>query len=118
MEKNDNIIEIVSYTKMFKGVTVLKDINLNIRRGKCYGIVGRNGSGKTLIFKAICGFIRPTSGYVMVNGLKVGYDIDFPDNVGALIEQPGFLPNYSAFDNLKFLANIKIDLVIKRLKKY
>ncbi len=117
MEKNDNIIEIVSYTKMFKGVTVLKDINLNIRRGKCYGIVGRNGSGKTLIFKAICGFIRPTSGYVMVNGLKVGYDIDFPDNVGALIEQPGFLPNYSAFDNLKFLANIKNRISNKEIEE-
>ncbi|MDU5105135.1 ATP-binding cassette domain-containing protein [Clostridium sp.] len=102
---------------MFKGVTVLKDINLNIRRGKCYGIVGRNGSGKTLIFKAICGFIRPTSGYVMVNGLKVGYDIDFPDNVGALIEQPGFLPNYSAFDNLKFLANIKNRISNKEIEE-
>lgn len=101
-----NIIEIVNYTKSFKGNIVLNDINLNIERGKCYGIVGRNGSGKTLIFKAICGFIRPTSGYVIVNGEKIGTDVDFPNNVGALIESPGFLPNYSAFENLKFLADI------------
>ncbi|MPL95460.1 putative ABC transporter ATP-binding protein YxlF [bioreactor metagenome] len=117
MNKNDNVIKIVNYTKVFKGTTVLKDINLNIIRGKCYGIVGRNGSGKTLIFKSICGFIRPTSGYIMVNGLKIGFDVDFPDNVGALIEQPGFLPNYSAFDNLKFLANIKNKIGNKEIEK-
>jgi ABC-2 type transport system ATP-binding protein len=117
LNKNDNVIKIVNYTKVFKGTTVLKDINLNIIRGKCYGIVGRNGSGKTLIFKSICGFIRPTSGYIMVNGLKIGFDVDFPDNVGALIEQPGFLPNYSAFDNLKFLANIKNKIGNKEIEK-
>ncbi|SFU84123.1 ABC-2 type transport system ATP-binding protein [Clostridium sp. DSM 8431] len=107
----ENIIEIVDYTKSFKGTTILNKINLNVKKGKTYGIIGRNGSGKTLIFKAICGFIRPTSGYVKVKGQKIGSDVDFPDNVGALIEQPGFLPNYSAFDNLKFLAQInnKID---------
>ncbi|AYE34456.1 ABC transporter ATP-binding protein [Clostridium septicum] len=114
---NDNVIEIVNYTKIFKGTTVLKNINLNIIRGKCYGIVGRNGSGKTLIFKSICGFIRPTSGYVMVNGLKIGFDVDFPDDVGALIEQPGFLPNYNAFDNLKFLANIRNKIGNKEIEK-
>lgn len=114
---NDNVIEIVNYTKIFKGTTVLKNINLNIIRGKCYGIVGRNGSGKTLIFKSICGFIRPTSGYVMVNGLKIGFDVDFPDDVGALIEQPGFLPNYNAFDNLKFLANIRNEIGNKEIEK-
>ena len=114
---NDNVIEIVNYTKIFKGTTVLKNINLNIIRGKCYGIVGRNGSGKTLIFKSICGFIRPTSGYVMVNGLKIGFDVDFPDDVGALIEQPGFLPNYNAFDNLKFLANIRNKICNKEIEK-
>jgi ABC-2 type transport system ATP-binding protein len=125
LNKNDNVIEIVNYTKAFKGTTVLKDINLNVKRGKCYGIVGRNGSGKTLVFKSICGFIRPTSGYIMVNGLKIGSDVDFPDNVGALIEQPGFLPNYSAFDNLKFLANInnkignqEIEEVLKFVELY
>lgn len=114
---NDNVIEIVNYTKIFKGTTVLKNINLNIIRGKCYGIVGRNGSGKTLIFKSICGFIRPTSGYVMVNGLKIGFDVDFPDDVGALIEQPGFLPNYNAFDNLKFLAKIRNKIGNEEIEK-
>ncbi|ATD53856.1 ABC transporter ATP-binding protein [Clostridium chauvoei] len=114
---NDNVIEIVNYTKIFKGTTVLKNINLNIIRGKCYGIVGRNGSGKTLILKSICGFIKPTSGYVMVNGLKIGFDVDFPDDVGALIEQPGFLPNYNAFDNLKFLAKIRNKIGNEEIEK-
>ncbi|QBJ74259.1 multidrug ABC transporter ATP-binding protein [Clostridium chauvoei] len=114
---NDNVIEIVNYTKIFKGTTVLKNINLNIIRGKCYRIVGRNGSGKTLILKSICGFIKPTSGYVMVNGLKIGFDVDFPDDVGALIEQPGFLPNYNAFDNLKFLAKIRNKIGNEEIEK-
>lgn len=114
---NDNVIEIVNYKKIFKGTTVLKNINLNIIRGKCYGIVGRNGSGKTLILKSICGFIKPTSGYVMVNGLKIGFDVDFPDDVGALIEQPGFLPNYNAFDNLKFLAKIRNKIGNEEIEK-
>lgn len=117
MKENNDVIEIVNYTKVFKNTVVLKDINLNIQKGKCYGIVGRNGSGKTLIFKAICGFIRPTSGYILVNGLKVGVDVDFPSNVGALIEQPGFLPNYNAFDNLKFLTDINKKIGEKEIEK-
>lgn len=84
----------------------MKDINLSIKKGNCYGFVGTNGSGKTLLFKAICGFIKPTSGYIAVEGKKIGSEVDFPENVGVLIEQPGFLPNYNAFENLKFLASI------------
>ncbi|MFT8312863.1 MAG: ATP-binding cassette domain-containing protein [Clostridium sp.] len=106
MESTKNVIEIVNLTKRYKDVNVLNNINLNIKKGKCYGLIGRNGSGKSLLFKAICGFIRPTSGYVNVNGKKVGSDVDFPENIGVLIEHPGFLPEYTAFENLKFLASI------------
>lgn len=106
MEFNDNIIEIIGFSKKFKNNVILEDINLKIKRGKCYGFIGENGSGKTLIFKAICGFIRPSSGYITVKGKKVGSEVDFPEDVGVLIEQPGFLPNYSAYENLEFLANI------------
>ncbi|WP_368489778.1 ABC transporter ATP-binding protein [Clostridium sp. BJN0013] len=104
--ENNNIIEIVNFTKKFKNNVILKNINLSIKKGKCYGFVGLNGSGKTLIFKAICGFIKPTSGHIIVSGKKIGSEVDFPENVGVLIEQPGFLPNYSAFENLQFLAGI------------
>lgn len=117
MDKDNTIIEIVNFTKSFKDKTVLQNINLSIKKGKCYGIVGRNGSGKTLIFKAICGFIKATSGYIKVNGLKIGSDIDYPDNVGVLIEQPGFLGNYSAFENLKFLASINNIINEDEIKK-
>jgi ABC-2 type transport system ATP-binding protein len=106
MEDANNVIEIINLVKEYKGTRVLNDINLNVKKGKCYGFVGRNGSGKSLLFKAICGFIQPTSGYINVNGKKIGVDIDFPENVGVLIEHPGFLPHYTAFENLKFLADI------------
>ena len=65
--------------------------------GKIYGLVGRNGSGKTVLMKMILGFIKPTSGTIKVNGEQVGKEIDIPDDIGAIIETPGFLPEYSAF---------------------
>lgn len=100
------IIEISNFSKKYKDRIVLKDINLKIQKGKCYGFVGINGSGKTILFKAICGLINPSSGYIKVDGKEIGNEVDFPENVGMLIEEPGFLPNYSAFENLKFLADI------------
>ncbi|QAA35227.1 ABC transporter ATP-binding protein [Clostridium manihotivorum] len=102
----NNIIKFDNYTKKFHNETVLNNITLSIEEGKCYGFVGRNGSGKSLLFKALCGFIRASSGDVYVNGMKIGTEIDFPENTGILIESPGFLPSYSALDNLKFLASI------------
>lgn len=116
MEQNDYVIEIVNFTKKFKNQVILKNVNLNIKKGKCYGFVGTNGSGKTLLFKAICGFIQPTTGYVTVKGKKIGSEVDFPENVGVLIEQPGFLPNYSAYENLKFLASITNKISDKQIE--
>lgn len=92
MNSTDNIIEIVNLTKQYKNKIVLNNINLNIKKGKSYGFIGINGSGKSLLFKIICGFVRPTSGYINVNGKKIGIDTDFPENIGVLIEHPGFLP--------------------------
>ena len=85
---------------------MLDNINLEFERGKIYGLVGRNGSGKTMLMKAICGFIFPTSGKVFVRGKEVGADVDIPHNIGVIIEQPGFLPSYSAYKNLIFLSKI------------
>lgn len=112
-------IEIKNVTKEIRGNLVLDNINLNLDRGKIYGIKGKNGSGKTMLFRAICGFIK-TDGTIMVNGKQIGKDGSYPENVGVLLENPGFLPNYSGFKNLKYLAEInnKIsDDIIKDILK-
>ncbi|MEQ8154650.1 MAG: ATP-binding cassette domain-containing protein [Clostridiaceae bacterium] len=103
---DNNIIEIKNYSKRIKEYLILNHINLNIQKGKCYGFIGRNGSGKSMLFKAICGLIKSTKGYIKVNNKIVGKEVDFPDNVGMLIEYPGFLYDYSGFNNLKYLAAI------------
>ncbi|WP_415338071.1 ABC transporter ATP-binding protein (plasmid) [Clostridium perfringens] len=107
MMKNETIISFNNYTKSFKNEVVLNKVNLEFKKGGFYGIIGKNGSGKSILFKAICGFLKPTEGYVVVNGKKIGIDVDFPDKLGAMIEKPGFLPNYSGFENLKYLAEIQ-----------
>ena len=94
------VIQVTDLVKSFGKETVLHHINVNFASGKIHGIIVRNGSGKTMLMKCICGFIPVTSGKV------IGKDVDIPDNIGAIIETPGFLPEYSAYRNLKFLADI------------
>lgn len=101
------IIDFENYRKEIKGMNILDNINLKIKEGKIYGFIGRNGSGKSMLFKAICGLIKPTAGFVKVNGKVIGKDQDFPENIGILIENPGFLEHISGFDNLKYLASIQ-----------
>lgn len=103
----ENVIEVSDVCKSFKGVKVLNNINMNVEKGIICGLIGRNGSGKTLLMKTICGFLSPDSGSIIVNGKYIGKDIDFPDNVGIIIETPGFMPYMSGFNNLKNLASIK-----------
>ncbi|MDE6728866.1 MAG: ATP-binding cassette domain-containing protein [Oscillospiraceae bacterium] len=86
---------------------ILKDINIYFERGKIHGLIGRNGSGKTMLMKCICGFVRPTSGEIFVDGKRIGKDCDFPDSTGIIIETPGFIPYYSGFKNLKLLADLR-----------
>ncbi len=100
-------IEVSHYTKVIKGVTVLDDVNLAFEPGTCYGLRGKNGSGKTMLLRAIAGLLFPTSGGVFVNGKKLGKDIDFPASVGLLIETPSFLPRYTGFKNLQLLAGLR-----------
>lgn len=102
-----NIIEINNLSKSFKDANILRNINFSVEKGKIVGIIGRNGSGKTVLFKCICGLNRPTKGTVKINNREIGKDIDVPDRIGVIIENPGFIPNYNAFKNLKFLAMIK-----------
>ncbi len=89
-----------------KNQVILNNISVDFENGKIHGLIGRNGSGKTMLMKCICGFVRPTSGSVTVEGKQIGKDCDFPDSVGIIIETPGFIPNYSGFRNLKMLADL------------
>lgn len=85
---------------------ILTDINVEFEKGKIHGLIGRNGSGKTMLMKCICGFVRPTKGYVIFAGKRIGKDTDFPENAGIIIETPGFIPYYSGYRNLKILAGL------------
>ena len=100
-------IEIKDYVKELSGNTVLNHISLTFESGKIYGLSGKNGSGKTMLMRAICGLIRPTEGYVSIDGQIIGKDISFPPSVGVLIESPSFISYYSGFKNLQLLASIK-----------
>ncbi|RYL87308.1 ABC transporter ATP-binding protein [Sporolactobacillus sp. THM19-2] len=94
-------------SKRIKNERVLKDIDLSLERGYIYGFRGKNGSGKTMLFRALCGLILPTEGTVEVGEVVLGKDVSFPPSVGVLIEYPGFLNGYTGFKNLKMLAGIK-----------
>lgn len=102
-----SIITVNNLNKTFKDQIALKDVNVDFERGKIHGIIGRNGSGKTVLMKCICGLMSPTSGEIKVCGKRVGKDVDFPPEIGFIIETPGFLPNYSALKNLIYLASIR-----------
>lgn len=107
----DIAISVQHVYKDFKGEQVLCDVHHDFESGKIHGIVGNNGSGKTVLMKCICGFLFPSSGKVLVDYEQVGKDMDFPPNLGLIIETPGFLPNLSGMKNLEILASLngKID---------
>lgn len=102
-----NGIKVQHVYKSFGKEHVLTDVNLEIAPGEIYGVVGNNGSGKTVLMKCICGFLKPDKGHIYVNGQEIGRDVDFPDSLGVIIETPGFLPNLTGYKNLKILADIK-----------
>ena len=103
----EKLIQIKNLTKCFGETKVLDKINVNFDRGHIYGIIGRNGSGKSMLMKCICGLVVPTSGEIIIDNKKLGTDIDLPENLAGIIEEPGFLENYSAYKNLQFLSMIK-----------
>ena len=103
----ETCIEVQNVVKRFRDQVVLKNVSISFEKGKIHGIVGRNGSGKTVRFKCICGLMHPEECVILVNGKRVGRDVDMPEDIGAIIEAPGFLPNYSGYKNLRFLANIR-----------
>ena len=99
-------IEVEKLCKTINKSIVLEDINLDMSSGKVYGFQGINGSGKTMLMRALIGLIRPTSGKVCIDGKELGKDIDFPESIGFLLENPAFLDMYSGEDNLKLLAKV------------
>ena len=101
---DDIAIRVEGVYKRFGTDTVLKDVSRSFERGRIHGIVGNNGSGKTVLMKCICGFLIPDGGSITVNGERVGVDVDFPRDMGLIIETPGFLPNVTGMKNLEILA--------------
>lgn len=102
----NNAIEITQLNKSFGQEQVLQNVSLSLGQGQIHGIIGRNGSGKTVLMKCICGFLRPTSGQARVFGKVIGHDCDFAPDTGMLIETPGFLPHETGLNNLLWLARL------------
>ena len=118
-------ISIEHVTKKIKDATVLKDICLEMKGGTVYGLQGKNGSGKTMLMRAISGLIRPTSGRIVINGEQLHKNISIPRSIGLLLENPSLLPEYDAFQNLKLLAKMQggvpeeeIRQLIRDVEKY
>ena len=104
---NENIaISVQNVSKSFGQERVLKSVSRYFEKRKIHGIVGNNGSGKTVLMKCICGFLIPDGGSITVNGERVGVDVDFPRDMGLIIETPGFLPNVTGIKNLEILASL------------
>lgn len=100
-------IEICNYSKKIRGAMVLSNINLTLESGNIYGFRGTNGSGKTMLMRAIAGLILPTTGKIVIDGKEIGKDISFPESMGLLLEYPSFVNSYSGLKNLEMIASIK-----------
>lgn len=101
------MVEIKNYCKSIKSRTILNNVSYNFEYGKIYGIYGHNGSGKTMLLRAIAGLLVPDSGSVVIDGKVLHKDMSFPPSIGIVIENMNLLPQYNAFDNLKILGKIK-----------
>ena len=101
------MIRVVHLSKKIHGALILNNINLEMEGGDIYGLQGANGSGKTMLMRALCGLIQPTDGRVIIDGKVLGKDQDFPSSVGLLLENPAFLSGYTGKENLMILAKLK-----------
>ncbi len=100
-------IEVKNLNKSFNKIEVLKDINITFESGNIYGLIGRNGSGKSVFLKLLCGFYKPTSGKILYDGIDISGNNTFPKDTRALIEKPCFLPDLTGLENLILLADIQ-----------
>ena len=113
---SDIAISVSCISKYFDKECVLKNVTRDFEKGKIHGIVGNNGSGKTVLMKCICGFLIPDEGKVVVAGKHIGKDVDFPGDLGVIIETPGFLPNISGRKNLEILASLNKKIGAKEIE--
>ena len=111
-------IIINNVNKTIKGIEILKNVSLEMKSGKIYGLQGVNGSGKTMLMRAICGLIRTDNGEIKINDKIIGKDLEFPESVGVLIEKPGLIDNYTAMQNLKLLADIRKKTTDQELREF
>lgn len=100
-------VEVITLNKIIRKASVLSNINLTLEGGNIYGLYGKNGCGKTMLLRALAGLIIPTEGHVVIDGKILRRDIDFPESIGVMIENPWFFPQYTGFENLRLLARIQ-----------
>lgn len=100
-------IDVINLSKKFKNISVLNNINLTMESGNIYGLYGKNGSGKSVFLKLICGFYFPTTGKILFDGKELNKELDYPPSLRALIEKPSFFPDLTGLENLKLLADIQ-----------
>lgn len=105
------VIKVDHVSMVFGDEQVLNDVSWEFEEGRIYGIVGNNGSGKTVLMKCICGFLIPTRGKIFVDYKQIGKDVDFPEDIGLIIETPGFLPGLTGLKNLEILASLRKKVV-------
>lgn len=110
------MIKVENVNVAFGKKQILKDINVSFEKGKIHGLIGRNGSGKTMLMKCICGFIKPSTGEIYVDGKMIGKDVDFVPDAGIIIETPGFVPFYSGYQNLQILAGLNREIGRKEIE--
>jgi len=110
------MLKIRDLSKRFKRRVIFENVNLDLKRGNIYGFVGANGSGKSVFFKTICGFLRPEKGSILIDDMEIGKNIDFLPELGVLIEKPGFIEEYNQLDNLRYLARINNKIGEKEIK--
>lgn len=115
--KMDTTVEVKQVSLTLQKTKILKNVDVTFQGGQIHGIVGRNGSGKTMLMKCICGFVKPSEGHIFVNEREVGKDMDFPENMGIIIETPGFIPYYSGYKNLKLLADLNKKIAAEKIKE-
>ncbi|MBP5599201.1 MAG: ATP-binding cassette domain-containing protein [Lachnospiraceae bacterium] len=110
------MLKIRDLSKRFKRRVIFENVNLDLKRGNIYGFVGANGSGKSVFFKTICGFLRQEKGSILIDDMEIGKNIDFLPELGVLIEKPGFIEEYNQLDNLRYLARINNKIGEKEIK--
>lgn len=113
----EHIIEFRNVSKAFKSNLLFSRVSFSVEKGSVVGFVGQNGSGKSVLFKLISGIYRPDNGSITVRGKELGKDCDFPENMGVLIDSPGFVDIYTGFQNLKYLAAIKNVIGDEKIKQ-